>query len=366
MPIYMDRHDVSELVTAENVAQLHSADLKVQHEFNCRGLTYWFDDIKKIAFCLVEAPDAESIQKMHNHAHGEVPNQIIEVDPKLVESFLGRIEDPVSSSQKESNIINDPAQRTLMNIRFTTLSLKDFSSLPSKKGMQQANNSINDLLIRYVGRLVKQKESNLLVSFKSVRNAVLCAFEVKKLFGALKERVGNSSFEIKIGLATGMPVTDSRPFFENTIKLANCFCFIDKNDIVVSTEVKNAFIIENLDNDFQIDKLHSLTLPDELFLSRLIDFIEKEWQNMGLKVDDFGSSLGMSKTLMYRKMMSLTGKSPISFIREYRLNKALEGINLKIKTISEIAFESGFNSTSYFSKCFQKRFGLLPSVYLKS
>ena len=50
MPIYMDRHEVSELVTSENVAQLHNEDLKIQHEYNCRALTYWFDDIKKSPF----------------------------------------------------------------------------------------------------------------------------------------------------------------------------------------------------------------------------------------------------------------------------------------------------------------------------
>ncbi len=56
----MDRHDVSKSVTAENVAQLHKEDLKIQEQFNFLGLTYWFDDIKKIAFCLVEVPDKES------------------------------------------------------------------------------------------------------------------------------------------------------------------------------------------------------------------------------------------------------------------------------------------------------------------
>ena len=65
MPIYMDRHDVSKDVTAEIVAQIHQEDLKVQHKFGCRGLTYWFDDIRKTAFCLVEAPDKNAIIKMH-------------------------------------------------------------------------------------------------------------------------------------------------------------------------------------------------------------------------------------------------------------------------------------------------------------
>ena len=140
----MDRHDVSALVTAENVAQLHREDLKIQHEFNCRGLTYWFDDVKKLSFCLIDAPNKESIKKMHNSAHGEVPNQIIEVDPNVVASFLGRIEDPVNSAQKELNIINDPAQRTLMNIQFITRSLIDFSE--SKSRIHEAVKTISNIL----------------------------------------------------------------------------------------------------------------------------------------------------------------------------------------------------------------------------
>ena len=66
MPIYMDRHDVSEIVTAESIAQLHQEDLKIQRQFGCRGLTYWFDDKRKTAFCLIEAPDPTAIKKMHD------------------------------------------------------------------------------------------------------------------------------------------------------------------------------------------------------------------------------------------------------------------------------------------------------------
>src|SRR5882672_10055380 len=94
MPIFMDRHDVSEPVTAEDIAQLHQEDIKVQHQFDCRGLTYWFDDKRKTAFCLIEAPDADAIRNMHNHAHGQVPHSVIEVEASIVESFLGRLEDP--------------------------------------------------------------------------------------------------------------------------------------------------------------------------------------------------------------------------------------------------------------------------------
>ena len=57
----MDRHDVSNEVTAEAVAQLHQEDLKIQHKFNWRGLTYWFDEERKTAFCLIDAPNKQCL-----------------------------------------------------------------------------------------------------------------------------------------------------------------------------------------------------------------------------------------------------------------------------------------------------------------
>ena len=99
MPIYMDRHDLPN-VTAKDVAAAHQEDLKVQEHFGCRGLTYWFDEERQTAFCLIEAPDEHAVKRMHDHAHGLVPHKIIEVDSNVVNAFLGRIE---SSSRKESS-----------------------------------------------------------------------------------------------------------------------------------------------------------------------------------------------------------------------------------------------------------------------
>lgn len=87
MPLYMDRHDTPPEITAKHVAEMHQADLKVEHLYGCKGITYWCDDKRHHPFCLIEAPNREAIQKMHDHAHGEVPYNIIEVDEKLVESF---------------------------------------------------------------------------------------------------------------------------------------------------------------------------------------------------------------------------------------------------------------------------------------
>ena len=93
MPIYMDRHTLPEEVNAERVAQMHQEDLKIEHLYGCKGMTYWCDEERKMAFCLIQAPNKKALEEMHLHAHGDYPHEIIEVDPAVDESFLGRIDD---------------------------------------------------------------------------------------------------------------------------------------------------------------------------------------------------------------------------------------------------------------------------------
>ena len=362
MPIFMDRHDVSETVTAENVAQLHQEDLKIQEKFGCRGLTYWFDDKRKTAFCLIEAEDVSDIAEMHRKAHGEVPNQIIEVEPSIVESFLGRIEDPAKARDTELNIINDSAFRIIMVINLNPLPNKNFNSAQIKSFLEQYRRSILDVLIGYKGTLVKQNESTFLVSFRSVSNAVHATYKIHSLLK--EERFDAKKGEVKIGLSAGVPVTEKKLIFEEAIKLAERMCKVVKEEIIISSEVKDLYNSENATIIEEEEGLFFMTKSDESFLNLLMDFTEANWSNANLKVEDLNKSLGLSKSQLYRKIVSLTGKSPNTFINEYRLNEAFQLLSKSGNNISEIAYEAGFTSPSYFSKCFQKRFGHAPSEYL--
>ena len=364
MPIYMDRHDVSEAVTAENVAQLHQEDLKIQDQFFCRGLTYWFDDKRKTAFCLIEAPNARAIHKMHKKAHGQVPHRVIEVDASIVESFLGRIEDPEKAQNTALNIINDPAFRTIMVIDLKRLSLMHNDSAQFKSSLNNYNNSVLNVLNSYEEKPVKQTENHFLVSFKSVSNAVHAALDIQSKFKKFRDEIKNDKILLKIGLSAGVPVTEKQLLFEDTIKLAERMCKIIKGEIIVSSEVKELYNSENANALREGENIFSLTQTDEKFLTLLMDYTESTWSNTNLQVDDFSKPLGCSKSQLYRKMILLTGKSPNTFINEYRLNEALTLLNKNSGNISEIAFETGFTSPSYFSKCFQKRYGHLPSDYL--
>ena len=360
----MDRHDVSELVTAENVAQLHHEDLKIEHKFGCRGLTYWFDDKRKTAFCLVEAPNKKAVHDMHNHAHGEIPHRIIEVDEAIVESFLGRIEDPEKALNTELNIINDPAFRVIMVIE-TSSYLNRLEANQFSIFTQKFHKSVSKSLNHFNGSIVKKDNTNYLVSFKSVSNAVFCVLKIQANFKYITPKFDVKNRKIKIGLSAGVPVSDKEGLFEEVVLLVTRMCDFVPEQIVISSEVKSLYESENRNAIIDKELIRTLKPSEERFLTQLIDYVEKIWNKPNFNVTNFSSDLGYSKSQLYRKIITLTGKSPNNFIKEFRLHRALKMLFKQNGNISEIAYESGFNSPAYFSKCFYEKYGILPSKYIQ-
>lgn len=362
MPIYMDRHDLEAGVNAEHVAHIHQEDLKIEHEFGCKGLTYWFDDERKTAFCLINAPNKEALIDMHNKAHGAIPNSIIEVDAGIVESFLGRIEDPEKVNDTTLNIVNDAAFRVLMvsEVNFGSLRLKQ--EYVNGEECKEFHSNIHQLIEKYQGRIVLDKLFTTLISFRSVSEAVECAIQFEVAFELL---CGKSlKMSLKIGLSAGLPVSHGESIFQETIQMAGRLCSAVKGQIILSSEVYQLYDSEPVKDVTHVEMLRSLVPLDEEFLNLFIDFIENSWNRSDLKVEDFSSFLGLSKSQLYRRVKSITGNSLNIFLKEYRLERALTLLNQKKGNISEIAFDCGFNSPAYFSKCFYETYGVLPSKYI--
>jgi len=109
---------------------------------------------------------------------------------------------------------------------------------------------------------------------------------------------------------------------------------------------------------------------DKKFLDKAMNLVKENFKNSYFEVSDFIESMGVSKSILNKKMQNLTGQSAGQFIRNYRLNIARELI-LKNRTtrnmnISEIAYEVGFNDPKYFTRCFTKHFIITPSSLLES
>ncbi len=134
---------------------------------------------------------------------------------------------------------------------------------------------------------------------------------------------------------------------------------------MLSPEVKDLYETENQNNPANIDGIGVLTKTEMEFVINLMEYTESVWSYSATSAMDFSKNLGYSKSKLYRTMMQIVGKSPNVFLKEYRLNKALHILNDQKSNISEIAYQTGFSSPTYFSKCFHEVCGKLPSQHLK-
>ncbi|WP_205509015.1 hybrid sensor histidine kinase/response regulator transcription factor [Longitalea arenae] len=107
----------------------------------------------------------------------------------------------------------------------------------------------------------------------------------------------------------------------------------------------------------------SITSVDEQFIRQSIETVEKNISNPEFSVEDLSRALHMSRVALYKKLLALTGKSPLDFIKTIRLKRAAQLLEKSQLSVAEIAYEVGFNNPKYFARTFKKEFGLLPSEY---
>jgi signal transduction histidine kinase/ligand-binding sensor domain-containing protein/DNA-binding response OmpR family regulator len=108
----------------------------------------------------------------------------------------------------------------------------------------------------------------------------------------------------------------------------------------------------------------TVTSVDEKFLQQALEVVEKHMDNPEFSVEDFSREMFMNRTTLYRKIHSLTGKSPLEFIRSIRLKRAARLLDKSGLTVAEIAYEVGFNTPRIFTKFFKEEFKMTPSQYV--
>ena len=109
-----------------------------------------------------------------------------------------------------------------------------------------------------------------------------------------------------------------------------------------------------------------VTDRDEEFMKRVMSWLEENIENSDLTIDRLASHVGLGRTTMYNKIKSLTGKSPVELIKEYRLTKSRLFLKTGQFSVSEVAYKTGFSDPGYFSRCFREQFGMSPAEYLRS
>jgi len=235
MPLFMDRHDVPG-ITAEEVAQAHLTDTRIEAKHGVQFLSYWFDADHGEVFCLARAARPEDMQAVHLEGHGLAPNEIIAVSEDDVVRFLGKISDPANPVE---------GTRAFRSILFTDLEgstalLEEVGESAYMVLLAEHDAIIRRSLLASRGREVKHTGDGIMASFDEVADALRCSLAIQEAFGARVPRAGTPELRVRIGIAAGEPVDHNDDLFGSTVHLASRICqAAEPGHVLVSQVVRD-------------------------------------------------------------------------------------------------------------------------------
>lgn len=160
------------------------------------------------------------------------------------------------------------------------------------------------------------------------------------------------------GIAEGADEYIRKPFNVNLVKVKL---------IRILEQIKSAqqYFAQRFEKDKVFELKNDEQGENDEFKDQLVSLMEENYQNSEWGIDQISTSLCLSRVQFYRKVKAITGLTPVDLLRSYRLSKSVELLKTKQLTVSEIAYECGFSSPSYFTRCFKDKFGVSPSEYSK-
>ena len=156
------------------------------------------------------------------------------------------------------------------------------------------------------------------------------------------------------GLETGANDYVTKPFNFEVLN-AKIHNLLVLNDTLKNTYTKQ---IKVLPSEIKIES------DDEKLLNTIMSYLEENLTNSQLSVEDLSRHVGMSRSSLYNKILELTGKTPVEFIRCVKLEKAAVLLEKSDMNVAQIAYSTGFSTPHYFTKSFKGKFEMLPSEYM--
>lgn len=354
MPLYMDIHVMDSVpITEEDAYKAHLKDVAVQDKYGVVYKKYYINFQHNTIFCLMDSPNKDVCHKSHNEAHGIGPCNIVEVSPEYeFHPYLGE----GSKNDKDLALTLsgeiDTGYRTLMMI-----CLSDFSGKCGKYIDQ-----IYRLLEKHKGSKIMQPDDKIMASFIDASDAISCCMAASELLKGVPENIDYTA-----ALVTGKPVDEvGSDFFGETKKRLQILCRMGRSKVLHIDMGTKAITRKNIEMPLE-EKItfKNVSVSDIAFYEVLWTILDTQITDPDFKSEHLCKKLGLSKAQTYRNIKALTGMSPNTLIREMRLRRSLEALKQNSKTVSEIAYELGFNSPTYFTRVFRKRYTLLPTQFAK-
>ncbi len=289
----------------------------------------------------IDGHQAESWYMMpFNHQEGVVPTEESEMEDKddckpnqnITKAKLLLIED---NDELKAYLVRE------LGKKYEVLAARD-----GREGIKLAEQHLPDLVI---SDILMPGISGLTLCKLLKSNLKTCHIPVVLL-------TAKSSIDEQVqGVENGADLYLTKPFNIQFLK-ANIHQMISSRHKLFSSYSQNPYLTS--------PKMAEKELDQE-FLANAIAFVEENLQDNQVGVDAIAAHFSFSRSQAYRKIKALTGKSVVEFIRSVRLKKALQLMDTQKYTLSEIAYEVGFSSASYFTRSFKDHYGKSPSTYLK-
>jgi len=247
MPLFIDIHELPG-ITSEVAAAAHIKDLRAQGEFGVDYFNYFLNEATGKLFCLCDAPSAEAATAVHRTAHGAGAERILEITPELTELFLS----PAITNASGAVLLpdsegsgHDPGTRTIF---FTDI--VESTSTTQRVGDEDAMAflEVHDDIVRKAianarGREVKHTGDGIMAVFVSAAAAVSAAMEVQSELERHCREHPDRPVRVRIGVASGEPVTRHEDLFGATVQLAARLCaYAEPSQILVSSVVADLCI----------------------------------------------------------------------------------------------------------------------------
>ena len=219
-----------------------------------------------------------------------------------------------------------------------------------QRGLEIAESDMPDFIITDVMMPVMD---GLTMIKKIKQNSDICHIPIIVLSA-------KASMEDRIeGLKSGIDDYITKPFSATYLKLRV------SNIISHRRIIQQTFVEQLKPDDKKTYKLESpeIVNADNEMMKKLMDFMEDNISNTELKIEDLADAVNLGRSVFYGKIKSITGMTPVDFVRHIRMLRAEELITRSDYSFSQIAYMVGFSDPKYFSKCFKKETGMTPSEY---
>ena len=355
MPYFMDFH-IFDQITVDEVKQAHIADRSIENRHGVKVHQFWVNEDLGTVICLMEGPNAEACSRVHQEAHGNVACNITEVKKGFYEKFMGERPglDHGMVLMPDGQVDNGLRYLLVVDLvhRTDATHAGEFHKLlaPSRSVVVVTNS-----IVEFGGSVVRNDwDDTILGVFSETDHALKCAVEIRRLLQPTQEVL-----RFKMGLTFGQAMSQNEGFFEESLRDAQMLNMVaEDGQVVIDFDMLKGVPGLDLasDQDFRI-----LSPSQKAFLKAFFELSQAHLNDPEFSVNFITGELGVSRAQLYRRIVEITGRSPNHFIRDMRLRRALALILENRYSVSEIAYEVGFGTPSYFSKRFQEKYGVTPS-----